>query len=114
MTTTHADADVPWLRWLNSIIGTDTLTDAARLAGLDKSTVSRWRTGRTPSPEGIVQLARVYNADPLEGLVAIGLLTPEEARTSPTTTADVLARATPEALTAELLARINRANTAEA
>lgn len=53
--------------------------EIAGAAGIDPSQVSRWKNGPAPRAENAVRFARHLNADPLEALVATGLLTPVEA-----------------------------------
>ena len=72
-----------WMTWVNTLIDPDDLTTAARRAGFDKSTMTRWRQGGSPDPERAVKLARAYGAHPVEALVVMGLISPEEGELAP-------------------------------
>lgn len=47
---------------------------AAR-TGIHPSTVYRWFHGTVPTPERVIQVARAYDKDPVEALIAAGILT---------------------------------------
>lgn len=57
--------------------------DIAAAAGVDSSTVSRWKSGLAPKPENVVAFARAYERPVLEAFVAAGFLTPDEAEERP-------------------------------
>ena len=61
-------------------VTTDLPTVIARRIGMSTSTFhSQINRDTGLKPETVVMIARAYGADPLEGLVALGLITPEEA-----------------------------------
>jgi transcriptional regulator with XRE-family HTH domain len=51
----------------------------ATSAGVDQTTVSRWRTGAIPSPETVIQTARRFGTEPVAALLAAGYITAAEA-----------------------------------
>ena len=101
------EAPTQWIAWVNALVEPDDLTTAARRAGFDKSTMTRWKQGGSPDPERAVKLARAYGAHPVEALVVMGLITTTEGELAPTSSRDVIRAATAEVLAAELVARIN-------
>ncbi|ROR94021.1 hypothetical protein EDD28_2451 [Salana multivorans] len=82
---------------LNSRIAVPTLTDQVR-------------NGRV-QPATVVAIARAYGASPLSGLVALGLITDEEAEAGDLESA--LRRITDKALTDEILRRIEEGGVGE-
>lgn len=65
------------IEWILSVIGEDTQGAAADKAGIQRSTLARqWKTGKI-SPENIVAIACAYNVNPIDGLIAVGLITKE-------------------------------------
>lgn len=52
-------------------------------AGVDQSTVSRWKKGGAPDPEGVITFARTRGRSPVEALLAAGLITELEAKAKP-------------------------------
>lgn len=70
-----------WIAYLERTAPGATQKALAEAAGVDQSTVSRWRRGQgEPAPETAIRLARKIGAEPLGALVAAGHLTPAEAR----------------------------------
>jgi transcriptional regulator with XRE-family HTH domain len=47
-------------------------------AGVDGSTVSRWKEGVTPKGEAVVAFARAYKRSPIEALIAARYIEPDE------------------------------------
>jgi transcriptional regulator with XRE-family HTH domain len=70
-----------WWAYVDRITDGVPLKDVAEAAGIDPSGVSRWRSGKTkvPSVEKIVAFARKMGDSPLNALVAVGYITPNEA-----------------------------------
>jgi transcriptional regulator with XRE-family HTH domain len=70
-----------WWAYVDRITSGVPQKDVAEAAGLDPSGVSRWKSGKTKIPhvEKIVQFARKMGDSPLNALVAVGYLTPDEA-----------------------------------
>ena len=100
-------AHSPWMDWVRQLISPDDPATAARRAGFDKSTMTRWGQGGSPDPERAVRLARAYGAHPVEALVVMGLITAEEGRFAPINAREVIRSARPEVLAGELVTRIN-------
>lgn len=70
-------------KWLEKIGRGDAPTGMAEKAGLYRGTFSRqYNAGKIP-PNVIVAIARAYKADPLEGLIACGLLDRSEVEARP-------------------------------
>jgi transcriptional regulator with XRE-family HTH domain len=69
-----------WWQYLERITDGARQTAISRAAGVDKSTVWRWKADKaTPSPEAAIRLARAYGRPVAEALVASGAITAEEA-----------------------------------
>ncbi|WP_276670243.1 hypothetical protein [Schaalia cardiffensis] len=71
--------ETEWWKYVQSVIGSDSFTEAANRAGFDKSAFTRWKKGANADPAFAVALARGYGRNVLESLVASGLITLEEA-----------------------------------
>lgn len=70
----------PWWDYVEMISDRAQQKDVATATGIDASTVSRWSSGKqAPSPKQVVTLARAYRRSPLEGLIAAGFLSQDEA-----------------------------------
>lgn len=95
------------LQWLAQVTNNAAPTGAARVAGVQPSTMSRQMDKGSLSPETVVAIARAYGAPVLPGLVACGLITPEEANTV-APLGKLLSEATDEDLLRELLTRVER------
>lgn len=68
-------------QWLRSVTGADTQQGIAERLGVDRTTVSRWfREGF--KADAIISAARTCKADPIEGLIATGFLSRDEANRS--------------------------------
>lgn len=76
--------DMNWPKYVAKISSNAQQKDIARAAGVDGSTVSRWKSGLAPKPENVAAFARSYRRPVLEAFVAAGYLTPEEANEQPT------------------------------
>lgn len=66
-------------QWLIEVSSGQTLRQVAIDAGISIPTLSRQVRESSLTPENVVRIARHYGRSPLSGLVAIGLLTEEEA-----------------------------------
>lgn len=69
-----------WWDYITGIIGDSTYSQAATKAGFDKSAFTRWKKGARADPDFVVKIARAYNANVLEALVAAGFITEAEAK----------------------------------
>lgn len=64
--------------WFTRISNGASHRSAALLIGMPNNTISNWiKTDRAPA-DGIIKLARAYNVDPIEALVATGFLYEDE------------------------------------
>lgn len=68
-----------WWTYLSDLMGDDTPTVAAKNAGISASNFTRWKQGARADPDFVVKLARAYQANVLEALVAADFITEEEA-----------------------------------
>jgi transcriptional regulator with XRE-family HTH domain len=66
-----------WTSYLNTLAGKEDSPHRAIAAqtGIHPSTVYRWFHGTVPTPERVIQVARAYGRDPVEALIAAGILT---------------------------------------
>lgn len=77
-----------WAGYLEQAMPGVTQKQIAAAAGVDQSTVSRWRRGAgQPSAQTVIRLARRLNLSPTQALVAAGHLTADEANAEVTYTA---------------------------
>ncbi len=68
------------MAYLNRLAGGLRGREVAERVGVSEATVSHWRHGRRPpSPSDAVKVAKAFGRPPLEGLVAAGILTEDEA-----------------------------------
>lgn len=66
-----------WTVWRDATIPADaSVRSVAAATGSDNKSAGRWL--ERPRPEFVITLARVYGADPVQGLVAAGYLTDGE------------------------------------
>lgn len=100
--------------WVRDLIAPDDLTTAARRAGFDKSTMTRWKQGRKPEPTYAIQLARAYGASPVEALVVLGLIRRDECDFVPVGMRDAIRSAAPEMLADEAYMMDVRATSGDA
>lgn len=63
--------------------------EIAEMAGVDQSAISRWKRGGKPDAATAVRFARSANRPPLEALVVMGFITPEEAKQNPNSVIDL-------------------------
>ena len=66
------------IEWYRQATGDATVNAVAAKAGLVGSTLSRQIKGDALTPETVVAVARAYDADPIDGLIVLGLITEEE------------------------------------
>lgn len=68
-----------WSDYLRSITSDNQAEIAAR-TDVHYSTVSRWLSDDIdPTPRTVIRVARCYGRNPIEALVAVGYLSPDEA-----------------------------------
>lgn len=97
--------------WINKTTKDKGAQDIARHTGMSKSTAFRRLKDLSFTAEDIINIARAYHADPIEGLVAFQYLTPEEPTGKPyqePTMQDTLKDCTDEQLLAEVRRRMQR------
>lgn len=68
-----------WWAYLSKLMGNETATEAAKKSGISSSNFTRWKKGANADPEFVVKIARAYNANVLDALVAAEFITEEEA-----------------------------------
>lgn len=68
-----------WWTYLSALMGDDNATEAAKKSGISSSNFTRWKKGARADPDFVVKVARAYNANVLEALVAAEFITDEEA-----------------------------------
>ena len=68
-----------WGKYLSHLMGTDNATEAAKKSGISSSNFTRWKKGARADPDFVVKIARSYNSNVLEALVAAEFITDEEA-----------------------------------
>lgn len=69
-----------FLDYLDEISGGDTQASIAAAAGVQQSSVSRWRRGSAPSPEAVARLAQHYRVPFPDMLLRAGLITEDTAQ----------------------------------
>lgn len=67
-----------WTQWLDRATDHASDREIGRRTGLNHTTISRWRNAGRASAEGTIAIARAYRADPVDGLIAAGILTEAE------------------------------------
>lgn len=74
--------ETKWWKFAQSIMDDsgDSRTESARKVGIDLSNYTRWSGGTLPKPEVAVRFARAYHVNVLQALVALGLISEEEAQ----------------------------------
>jgi len=90
--------------WFADIANGDSVNQAASRIGIWQTTLARQLREDKLTPESAVALARAYKVSPLDGLVAIGLITRDEVREM--AAAGSLGQATDGDLVAEVLRRL--------
>lgn len=69
-----------WWTYLSQLMGDETATEAAKKSGISSSNFTRWKKGAKADPDFVVKIARAYNANVLDALVAAEFITAEEAK----------------------------------
>ena len=67
-----------WWAYVMRIANNAPQKDIAQKAGVDGSSVSRWKEGVTPKGEAVVAFARAYERPPIEALITAGYIRPDE------------------------------------
>lgn len=76
----YDDGMSSFLDYLDEISGGETQAGIAAAAGVQQSSVSRWRRGSAPSPDAVAKLATHYGRPFPEMLTRAGLITEESAQ----------------------------------
>jgi hypothetical protein len=98
-----------WSTYVRALTRDEPQDTVGRKAGVNGSTVHRWRHGSRPGrPAEVAALAVAYGGNVLEAFVAAGYLTPEQARVPPRAAPDWSAVSNEELL-AEVAARLDPA-----
>lgn len=104
--------DNTWWQYAQNVMDDagETRTESAKRVGIDLSNYTRWAAGTLPKPEIAVRFARAYHANVLQALVALGLISDDEARLTERTLSkrEFLAKLTDIDLAAEILNRAHR------
>lgn len=100
-----------WWDYITEIIGDSTYSQAATKAGFDKSAFTRWKKGARADPDFVVKIARAYDANVLEALVAAEFITEAEAKLREVKVGGI---ALSDASNRQLLDEINRRSDPEA
>lgn len=74
---TGAVDDTKWLRWLRTVTRVHTQREIARKVGVSHTTVQRW-VANGVQPDTVWQLVVRFNADPIQALVVLGRLEPDQ------------------------------------
>lgn len=69
-----------WWKYLQRLMGNQSQLDAAKFIGISKSNITRWKDGARAAPDFVVKVARAYDANVLEALVAAEFITEAEAK----------------------------------
>jgi hypothetical protein len=65
---------IPWVEWLKSITGDQSVTEICLKIGTSRATFNRWMTVEKPPCMAVIKLAVAYNGDVIVGLVLSGHL----------------------------------------
>lgn len=96
-----------WSTYVRALTRDEPQDRVGRKAGVNGSTVHRWRNGSRPGrPAEVAALAVAYGGNVLEAFVAAGYLTPEQAGVPPKAAPDWTA-VSDEELLAEVAARMD-------
>lgn len=107
----HKDhARTPWAAFVAGALGDQRQSEAAIFTGIDQPTISRWLDGRLPSATGAIRFARAYGINPVQALVAAGLLDDDDTTLPTVDVLDALDRVP----TGRLIAELARRDTTEA
>lgn len=71
-----------WAQYVSELTRGHRIEDVGKVAGVNGSTVSRWKRGESPAPRNpavAAKLAVTYGGDVIEAFIAAGYLTAEEA-----------------------------------
>lgn len=68
------------MKWFRTVTQGDSVNAAAKAAGINQPTLSRQVKANTLSPDSVVAIARAYDADPIEGLMILGLISEGDVR----------------------------------
>lgn len=85
--------------WVAAATGNASARSLARKVHHSPDSMSRWLTGGTMPPGVVVQIARAYGANFLEGTIAAGMVSPDDVKAA---LPGVLRMARSSQLTAEL------------
>ncbi|MCK2199155.1 hypothetical protein MUN38_00155 [Corynebacterium callunae] len=66
--------------WLKSLPGEPSITSAARESGIQKTTLMRQLDRGSISPENVIEIARAFEVNPVDALVATGWLNANEVK----------------------------------
>lgn len=69
--------DGKWERWLRAVTREDTVRGVARATGRSHTTVQRWIVKGVP-PQTAWELTLRFRSDPVETLIMLGRVTPEQ------------------------------------
>lgn len=69
--------DTKWLRWLRTVTRAHTQRDIARKVGVSHTTVQRW-VANGIQPDTVWQLVVRFQSDPIQALVVLGRLEPDQ------------------------------------
>ena len=64
---------------MEPILQGQSFSKAAKIVGINSSNFTRWKKGARADPDFVVKIARAYNRNVLEALVAADFITEEEA-----------------------------------
>lgn len=99
------------MKWFRTVTQGDSVNAAAKASGLNQPTLSRQVNASTLSPDSVVAIARAYDADPIEGLIILGLITEEDVKRHGATV--ILADLTDQMLANEVWDRMQEGRTVE-
>lgn len=100
-----------WWKYLQRLMGDQSQLDAAKFIGISKSNITRWKDGARAAPDFVVKVARAYDANVLEALVAAEFITEAEAKLREIKVGGI---ALSDASNRQLLDEINRRSDPEA
>lgn len=69
--------DTKWLRWLRTVTRVQSQRDIAQKVGVSHTTVQRW-VANGIQPATVWQLVVRFQADPIQALVVLGRLEPDQ------------------------------------
>jgi len=101
--------DAKWERWLRTVTHENSVRGIARATGRSHTTVQRWVANGVPV-QTVWELTLRFRSDPVQALIVLGRLTPEQVPRL--NWAEIVRYAPAEVLTAELHGRTVTALTA--